>query len=75
MPLRVGASIPLLTGNFRGGLDRLDLAERAHCGAATERPVPQRNGDRIRRAQDGEGSTAADELCPIVASRNRTPID
>jgi len=35
------------------------MAERAHCGAETERPVSRRNGRRIRRAQDREGSPAA----------------
>ena len=30
------------------------MAERAHSGAATERPVPRPNGRRIRRAPDRE---------------------
>ena len=56
-----------------GHLDRPLLAERAHCGAATERPVLQRNGHPIRRAQDREGSTAADERCPIERPETGRP--
>ena len=49
------------------------MAERARCGAATERPVSQRNGRRIRRAPDREGSTAADELGPIERPETGRP--
>jgi hypothetical protein len=50
------------------------VTERAHSGAAAERPVPRPNGRRIRRAPDREGSgTAADELCPIERPETGRP--
>jgi hypothetical protein len=49
------------------------VADSASSLAPAERPVPQRNGRQIRRAPDREGSSAADELCPIERPETGRP--
>jgi len=57
----------------RNSLRCLLLADSASSLAPTERLLSRRNGRRIRRAQDREGSTAADELCPIERPETGRP--
>jgi len=62
-----------LAGNFRGGREGRQMADSASSLAPTERLLSPRNGRRIRRAQDREGSTAADELGPMARTERGRP--
>jgi len=49
------------------------VVDSASSLAPTERLLSRRNGCRTRRAQDREGSTAANELCPIERPETGRP--
>ena len=50
-----------------------EVVDSASSLAPTERLLSRRNGCRTRRAQDREGSTAANELCPIERPETGRP--